>query len=81
MIRLKVQLCSPDGAKRNPGPAQPLARPSRISLRSIRATTLIMVLEKFSPKEILARELATGAPIIYRLNADATVASKLDLAV
>ena len=24
--------------------------------------------------------LATGAPIIYRLNADATVASKLDLA-
>jgi 2,3-bisphosphoglycerate-dependent phosphoglycerate mutase len=45
---------------------------------SLRA--LIMVLEKLSPKEILARELATGAPIIYRLNADATVASKLDLA-
>ena len=41
---------------------------------------LIMVLEKLSPKEILARELATGVPIIYRLNADATVASKLDLA-
>ena len=46
---------------------------------SLRA--LIMVLEKLSPKEILARELATGVPIIYRLNADATVASKLDLAV
>jgi 2,3-bisphosphoglycerate-dependent phosphoglycerate mutase len=45
---------------------------------SLRA--LIMVLEKLSPKEILARELATGAPVIYRLNADATVASKLDLA-
>ena len=45
---------------------------------SLRA--LIMVLEKLSPKEILARELATGVPIIYRLNADATVASKLDLA-
>jgi 2,3-bisphosphoglycerate-dependent phosphoglycerate mutase len=45
---------------------------------SLRA--LIMVLEKLSPKEILARELATGAPIMYRLNADATVASKLDLA-
>src|SRR5882757_4730265 len=45
---------------------------------SLRA--LIMVLEKLSPQEILARELATGAPIIYRLNADATVASKLDLA-
>jgi 2,3-bisphosphoglycerate-dependent phosphoglycerate mutase len=45
---------------------------------SLRA--LIMVLEKLSPKEILARELATGVPVIYRLNTDATVASKLDLA-
>ncbi len=45
---------------------------------SLRA--LIMVLEKLSPEGILARELATGAPVIYRLNADATVASKLDLA-
>ena len=45
---------------------------------SLRA--LIMVLEKLSPKEILARELATGAPVIYRLNADSTVASKVDLA-
>jgi 2,3-bisphosphoglycerate-dependent phosphoglycerate mutase len=45
---------------------------------SLRA--LIMVLERLSPEGILARELATGVPIIYRLNADATVASKLDLA-
>ena len=45
---------------------------------SLRA--LIMVLERLSPKEILARELATGAPVIYRLNPDATVASTLDLA-
>jgi 2,3-bisphosphoglycerate-dependent phosphoglycerate mutase len=45
---------------------------------SLRA--LIMVLEKLSPEGILKRELVTGAPIIYRLNADATVASKLDLA-
>jgi 2,3-bisphosphoglycerate-dependent phosphoglycerate mutase len=45
---------------------------------SLRA--LIMVLEKLSPEGILARELATGAPVIYRLNADATVATKLDLA-
>src|SRR3954462_8688000 len=45
---------------------------------SLRA--LIMVLEKLTPEGILARELATGAPIIYRLNADATVASKVDLA-
>jgi 2,3-bisphosphoglycerate-dependent phosphoglycerate mutase len=45
---------------------------------SLRA--LVMVLEKLSPEGILAREIATGVPIIYRLNADATVASKLDLA-
>ena len=45
---------------------------------SLRA--LIMVLEKLSPENILKRELATGVPIIYHLNADATVASKLDLA-
>jgi len=45
---------------------------------SLRA--LIMVLEKLSPEQILKRELATGVPIIYRLNTDATVESKLDLA-
>ena len=45
---------------------------------SLRA--LIMVLEKLTPENILKRELATGAPVIYRLNADATVASVLDLA-
>jgi 2,3-bisphosphoglycerate-dependent phosphoglycerate mutase len=45
---------------------------------SLRA--LIMVLEKLSPENILKRELATGVPIIYHLNADSTVASKLDLA-
>jgi 2,3-bisphosphoglycerate-dependent phosphoglycerate mutase len=45
---------------------------------SLRA--LIMVLERLSPEGILKRELATGAPIIYRLNADSTVAAKLDLA-
>ena len=45
---------------------------------SLRA--LIMVLEKLTPEGILARELGTGVPVIYRLNADSTVASKLDLA-
>ena len=44
---------------------------------SLRA--LIMVLEKLSSEGILKRELATGVPIVYRLNADSTVASKLDL--
>ena len=45
---------------------------------SLRA--LVMVLERLTPEQILKRELATGVPIIYHLNADATVASKLDLA-
>ncbi len=45
---------------------------------SLRA--LVMVLEKLSPEQILQREIGTGVPIIYRLEADATVKSKLDLA-
>jgi len=45
---------------------------------SLRA--LIMVLERLSPKEIVAREIATGVPLIYRLNADSTVAERRDLA-
>src|ERR1700685_1478198 len=34
---------------------------------SLRA--LVMVLEKLSPEQIVAREIATGVPMIYRLNA------------
>ncbi len=45
---------------------------------SLRA--LVMVLEKLSPEQIVAREIATGVPLIYRLNADSTVAEKRDLA-
>ncbi|MDQ2955184.1 MAG: 2,3-bisphosphoglycerate-dependent phosphoglycerate mutase [Pseudomonadota bacterium] len=45
---------------------------------SLRA--LVMVLERLSPEQIIKRELATGMPLIYRLNADSTVASKPDLA-
>lgn len=45
---------------------------------SLRA--LIMVLEKLTPDQILKRELGTGAPVVYRLNADSTVASVKDLA-
>ena len=41
---------------------------------------LVMVLEKLSPEQILQREIGTGVPIIYRLDADSTVKSKLDLA-
>ena len=41
---------------------------------SLRA--LIMALDGLTPEEILKQELATGIPIIYKLNADSTVASK-----
>ena len=43
---------------------------------SLRA--LIMVLERLTPQQIVARELATGVPLIYRLNADSTVAEYKD---
>ncbi|WP_439528180.1 2,3-bisphosphoglycerate-dependent phosphoglycerate mutase [Pannonibacter sp.] len=45
------------------------------SLRS-----LIMDLEKLTPDEIVARELATGAPLVYRLDEDGNVVSVEDLA-
>jgi 2,3-bisphosphoglycerate-dependent phosphoglycerate mutase len=44
---------------------------------SLRA--LVMVLERLSPKRILQRELATGVPIVYQLNADSLVAKKTDI--
>ena len=46
---------------------------------SLRA--LVMVLDQLTPETIPAMELATGLPIIYRLNADSTVASKALLTV
>lgn len=45
---------------------------------SLRA--LVMVLERLNRESILKREIGTGVPIIYDLNTDSTVASKLDLA-
>jgi 2,3-bisphosphoglycerate-dependent phosphoglycerate mutase len=44
---------------------------------SLRA--LVMVLERLSTTQILDRELSTGMPLIFRLNADSTVASRRDL--
>ena len=41
------------------------------SLRS-----LVMVLDRLSREEILKLNLATGVPMVYKLNADSTVASK-----
>jgi 2,3-bisphosphoglycerate-dependent phosphoglycerate mutase len=40
---------------------------------SLRA--LVMALEGLSPEEILKREIATGVPIIYKLNPNGTIAS------
>jgi 2,3-bisphosphoglycerate-dependent phosphoglycerate mutase len=45
---------------------------------SLRA--LIMRLEGLTGEQIVARELATGVPIVYRLNPDGTVAERKDLA-
>jgi len=41
---------------------------------SLRA--LVMVLDRLTPKTIPSMELATGVPLVYRLNPDSTVASK-----
>jgi len=41
---------------------------------SLRA--LVMVLDRLTSKTIPAMEIATGVPLVYRLNADSTVASK-----
>ncbi|MCP8938064.1 2,3-bisphosphoglycerate-dependent phosphoglycerate mutase [Alsobacter sp. SYSU M60028] len=45
---------------------------------SLRA--LVMVLDRLTPKTIPSMELDTGVPLVYRLNADSTVASKQVLA-
>jgi 2,3-bisphosphoglycerate-dependent phosphoglycerate mutase len=44
---------------------------------SLRA--LVMVLDCLSPAEIVKREIGTGVPLVYWLNADSTVASRLEL--
>lgn len=45
---------------------------------SLRA--LVMVLDRHTIQSIVELNLGTGVPMIYRLNADTTVASRLDLA-
>jgi 2,3-bisphosphoglycerate-dependent phosphoglycerate mutase len=44
---------------------------------SLRA--LIMRLEGLTGEQIVARELATGVPLVYRLNADGTMLDRNDL--
>jgi 2,3-bisphosphoglycerate-dependent phosphoglycerate mutase len=45
---------------------------------SLRA--LVMVLDRLTPKTVPGMEIATGIPLVYRLHADTTVASKEILA-
>lgn len=45
---------------------------------SLRA--LIMAMEGMTGEAIVKRELATGVPIVYRLNADSTIAERQELA-
>jgi 2,3-bisphosphoglycerate-dependent phosphoglycerate mutase len=45
------------------------------SLRS-----LIMELDKLDPDEVMQVELPTASPLVYRINADGSVAEKRDLA-
>jgi 2,3-bisphosphoglycerate-dependent phosphoglycerate mutase len=45
---------------------------------SLRA--LVMVLDRLTPDAVAALEIATGVPLVYRLNADSTVATKEILA-
>jgi 2,3-bisphosphoglycerate-dependent phosphoglycerate mutase len=45
------------------------------SLRS-----LVMELDRLEPDEVMQVEIGTASPLVYRLNADGTVAEKRDLA-
>ena len=51
-----------------------------VSARGNSLRALVMVLDKHTPESIIKLNLDTGVPMIYRLKADSTVASKLDLA-
>jgi 2,3-bisphosphoglycerate-dependent phosphoglycerate mutase len=42
--------------------------------------TLVMVLDRLDSDRVAGLEIATGVPLVYRLNADTTVASKTVLA-
>jgi len=45
---------------------------------SLRA--LVMAIEGLTPDEILKREIATGEPVVYRIGADGTLDSRVDVA-
>ena len=53
---------------------------TRVAAHGNSLRALIMAMEGLSGEAIIARELATGVPIVYRLNADSTIASREELA-
>jgi 2,3-bisphosphoglycerate-dependent phosphoglycerate mutase len=61
------------------GPAVKAGRNVLVAAHGNSLRALIMKLENLSGEQILKRELATGVPIVYRLNADGTVKSRKDL--
>jgi 2,3-bisphosphoglycerate-dependent phosphoglycerate mutase len=60
-------------------PALKAGKTAIVSAHGNSLRALIMKLEKLTADEILDRELATGAPIIYRLNDVGTVIERKDL--
>jgi len=60
-------------------PALKAGKTAIVSAHGNSLRALIMKLEKLTADEILDRELATGAPIIYRLNDAGTVIERKDL--
>ncbi len=52
------------------------AEPVLVAAHGNSLRALCMVLEKMTPESVTTLELATGVPVVYRLNADSTVASK-----
>jgi 2,3-bisphosphoglycerate-dependent phosphoglycerate mutase len=49
---------------------------TRVAAHGNSLRALVMVLDRLTPATIPAMELATGVPLVYRLNADSTVATK-----
>ena len=87
LAKLEAEIMDAAGCNFNPDSTKQLADVlfNKLGLKVIKRnktgpSTDVMVLERLTTKQIIDRELATGVPLIYRLNADSTVASKLDLA-
>jgi len=60
-------------------PAVKAGRNVLVSAHGNSLRALIMRLEGLTGEEIVARELATGVPIVYRLNSDGTMLDRNDL--